>query len=154
MFPESSEVSVLQLCACSLSPHTKPDLISAHLWKSELWPEKPLPGPNDVERIAGDRRRMASNLHAKTDTRGLVHRLWDTIIEWKGLFCRPEWRENTHTHRAQLTAYTGNCWDVRVMSASMFIVFTDILKQTRAHPHAHTWRNQLSLFLHIVFLTK
>ncbi len=111
-----------------------------HLFKGELWPLETWPliftGLNGAERTAGDRRQMETHIHVKTDTHALVHRHWDTLIEWKALLCRPEeWQENHRDTHRQSSAYTGNCWDMQVMSVSMFMDPADI-QGRQAHTHS------------------
>lgn len=134
-----------QGCSCGLVQcHLTPDLtlVTFHLWKGELWPLEEWPliltGPNGAERTAGDRRQMETHIHVKADTHVVAHRRWDTLIEWWALLCRPEesqeHRGHTHTH-TQSSPFTGNCWDMRVMSVSMFIDQAAIQRQANSHIH-------------------
>lgn len=111
------------LVQCHLTPDTA--LVTFHLWKCELWPLEEWPliltGPNGAWRTGSDRRQMETQ-HASKDGRTCAGGQRDTLMEWTGLQCWPEeWRENQGDRPRQGSAYTGNCWDMQVMSVSMFI---------------------------------
>lgn len=110
------------LVQCHLTPDMAP--VTFHLWKCEPWPLEKWPliltGPNGAWRTASDRRQMETRDACK-DRHTCVGGHRDTLMEWTGLGCRPEeWRENRGDRPRQGSAYTGNCWDMQVMSVSMF----------------------------------
>lgn len=120
------------LVQCHLTPVLT--LVTFHLLKGELWPLEKWPliltGPNGAEGTADDRRQMETHMHIKANIHVLVHRHWDTVIEWKTLLCRlEEWQENHGDTLRQSSAYTGNCWDMQVMSVSMFMDPADLQRQ-------------------------
>lgn len=117
--------------------------LKGELWPPEKWPLI-LTGPNGAERTAGDSRPMETHIHVKADTHVLVRRHWDTRIEWSALLCRPEeWQGNPGTHR-QSSAYTGNCWDMQLMSVPMFPCPSSLRKADPAH--THSLLNQMPCF--------
>lgn len=139
-----------QAFSCALVQcHLTPDLtlVTFHLLKGELWPPEEWPliltGPNGAERTAGDRRQMETHIHVKTDTHVLVCRRWDALIEWGALLCRPEeWQHNRGDAHRRSSAYTGNCWDMQVMSVPMFVDLAGIQRQRGTL----TMCNQAALF--------
>lgn len=122
------------LVQCHLTPD--PALVTFHPWKRELWPSEEWPliltGPNGAWRTASDRRQMETQ-HACKDRRTCAGGQRDTLMEWTGLVWRPEeWWENRGDRPRQGSAYTGNCWDMQVMSVSMFIDPADTEEEASA----------------------
>lgn len=117
-------------------------LVTFHLLKHELWPLEKWPliltGPNGAGRTAGDRRQMETHMHVKTDTRVLVHRHWETLMECKASFAglrsdRKTMDTHTHAGRARLTQETAE-----TCRSCLFpcLLTQQIYKGRKAHTHS------------------
>lgn len=117
-------------------------LVTFHLLKHELWPLEKWPliltGPNGAGRTAGDRRQMETHMHVKTDTRVLVHRHWETLMECKASFAglRSDRKTmDTHTHtQAELALHRKL---LRHAGHACFHVYWPN-RYTKAEKHIHT----------------
>lgn len=129
-FPKVLVVKTVQLCTCSVLPHTRPDPGDFSPLHCELWPLEKCPltltGPNGAERTAGDRRQMETHIHVKADAHVLAtlrhtNRVEGVALQAWGVTGEPQGRTRT-----QSSTYTGNCWDMQVMPVSMFINTADM----------------------------